>query len=600
VSFSCLSTPRGRQIALVLAVAAPALVILGFHAARYWPFIADDALISLRYGDRLLGGHGLTWTDGERVEGYSNLLWVLGCAALGVLQIDLIAAARVLGALGMGAAIVCVVTWERRQGWRGLAGGAAGGIALAACGGIAVWLVGGLEQPMVAALVALGVLFTRPLAEGEPGARIGPAAAPLALLGLTRPDGPLLVALVALGLLLSRGVSRGSVSLAIRLGLPALAATAAQLAFRLAYYGDYVPNTARAKIALSWNRIDAGWSYVVDGAAWLWPVAGLSLLALWRPRRSLLVVAVPLIGWLAYVVFIGGDIFPGRRHLIPAVVLLGFLIASGVSSLLCTRRTALGAGAVALVALLLGWQGRLTLADPENQRAIHERWEWHGQVIGRLLAHAFADQQPLLAVDAAGCVPYFSRLPALDMLGLNDRYLATHPPADFGTGAVGHELGDGDYVWSRQPDLIMFCLLGTKRACFRGGRELKRHRGFRRAYTAVRFEGRDPYRVRSLLWVRRRGRVGMRVEDGEIVIPGFLLRGKHVVAALGPDLAAEIPAGKAAWIALPEAAGSTWEIELDATGEVTAKLVKKGKRLKLRAGGDEVHVREVRLVPKDR
>jgi hypothetical protein len=72
----------------VLAVAAPALVILGFHAARYWPFIADDALISLRYGDRLLGGHGLTWTDGERVEGYSNLLWVLGCAALAVIGVN--------------------------------------------------------------------------------------------------------------------------------------------------------------------------------------------------------------------------------------------------------------------------------------------------------------------------------------------------------------------------------------------------------------------------------------------------------------------------------------------------------------------------------
>ena len=45
-----------------------------------------------------------------------------------------------------------------------------------------------------------------------------------------------------------------------------------------------------------------------------------------------------------------------------------------------------------------------------------------------------------------GTLAYWSELPALDMLGLNDRYLATHPPADFGQGGLGHELGDADYV----------------------------------------------------------------------------------------------------------------------------------------------------------
>ena len=53
-----------------------ALVVLFVHAASYLPFIADDALITLRYAERLLDGHGLTWNDGERVEGYSNLLWL--------------------------------------------------------------------------------------------------------------------------------------------------------------------------------------------------------------------------------------------------------------------------------------------------------------------------------------------------------------------------------------------------------------------------------------------------------------------------------------------------------------------------------------------
>ena len=50
---------------------------LGAFCRHYYPFLSDDALISLRYASRLLQGKGLTWTDGPPVEGYSNLLWTL-------------------------------------------------------------------------------------------------------------------------------------------------------------------------------------------------------------------------------------------------------------------------------------------------------------------------------------------------------------------------------------------------------------------------------------------------------------------------------------------------------------------------------------------
>src|SRR5262245_7687999 len=88
--------------ALVLAVALGTLAV---HALYYMPFIADDALISLRYAKRLIDGSGLTWNSGERVEGYSNLLWVLSSSAMGMAGVDLITAVRVLGFLGMAAAI---------------------------------------------------------------------------------------------------------------------------------------------------------------------------------------------------------------------------------------------------------------------------------------------------------------------------------------------------------------------------------------------------------------------------------------------------------------------------------------------------------------
>src|SRR5688572_14492820 len=47
----------------------------GDHSGHAWG--SDDAWISYRYARNLSEGHGLVFNEGERVEGYSNLLYVL-------------------------------------------------------------------------------------------------------------------------------------------------------------------------------------------------------------------------------------------------------------------------------------------------------------------------------------------------------------------------------------------------------------------------------------------------------------------------------------------------------------------------------------------
>jgi len=59
----------------------------------------------------------------------------------------------------------------------------------------------------------------------------------------------------------------------------------------------------------------------------------------------------------------------------------------------------------------------------------------------------------VLAIDAAGKIPYRSGLFTIDMLGLSDRHIARMP--DFGRFAVGHAKYDADYVLNRRPDLIV-------------------------------------------------------------------------------------------------------------------------------------------------
>jgi len=83
--FSPAPAPRGRNLTAlsVLALGAICAIALALQIYHFWPFMSDDAYISLRYSQRLLEGHGLTWNDlAPAVEGYTNLLWVLICAGL--------------------------------------------------------------------------------------------------------------------------------------------------------------------------------------------------------------------------------------------------------------------------------------------------------------------------------------------------------------------------------------------------------------------------------------------------------------------------------------------------------------------------------------
>ena len=57
------------------------MALLAWLVSLSW-WLTDDAFISFRYARNLLEGHGLVFNPGERVEGYTNFLWVLELAAL--------------------------------------------------------------------------------------------------------------------------------------------------------------------------------------------------------------------------------------------------------------------------------------------------------------------------------------------------------------------------------------------------------------------------------------------------------------------------------------------------------------------------------------
>jgi hypothetical protein len=87
-----------------------------------------------------------------------------------------------------------------------------------------------------------------------------------------------------------------------------------------------------------------------------------------------------------------------------------------------------------------------------------------------------------VATNCAGTVPYFSELPCIDMLGLTDAHIARVRPDR--TAWIGHEKGDGEYVLSRRPEVVI--LGGAEGSAepwpFPGDRQLAASPGFRAAY----------------------------------------------------------------------------------------------------------------------
>jgi len=594
---------RSRQslVPSTLAVSA-AVGLLAWHAWYHFPFIADDALISLVYAERLLTGQGLTWSDGARVEGYSNLLWVLGCAGLGLLRIDLIVAARLLGVVCTVAIFWAAAALARDGGGRNGRPGNGNGngsadsapyatfaacALLAATGTVAVWSIGGLEQPLVAALLAWAVIGATRLAGGvetRPRAGVGLGVV-LGCLCLARPDSPLFVVALVFAVLNTR---RAAWRAALTAGGIAAAFAVAQLGFRLVYYGDWVPNTAYVKLVLSTQRVRAGFEYLSEGALETWLVCGAGLaglgiaLARKESRGRGLVLLYAAVAWSSYLIYIGGDIFPAYRHLF-VLHTLAALASLDLWRWLWwrARRPALLALGFGAVLALFGAQ---QLRAPANVIAKNERWEWDGAVIGQLLHTAYADEAPLMAVTAAGCLPYFSKLPAVDMLGLNDRHIARRRTPDFGNGRLGHELGDGEYVLGREPDLVFFCwALGSELPCFRGDTEVAQDPRFAAQYEYFCFEGAVPVIRRAGIWVRTAaGKLApRRAADGRsIVLPGHLFAGsEEPVAALdreqrigvrlapgqvGDFVLRDVPAG--AWTFVPEASGGPVELDVRSLG----------------------------------
>ena len=319
------SPPRSLRLVLYAAACLIWLALLAWLASVSW-FLTDDAFISFRYARNLLDGHGLVFNAGERVEGYTNFLWVLELAAIwGALGIRPEHAAPWLSVAFTAGTLAAMLWWAARMPGlrhRGLAAWMALGLV---CGSatFAVWTSGGgLETRQFTFFVLCAVVCLSLYRNNRWG--LLAASLSLALAALTRPEG-VLIAVVCLGWFAVQRLvdggrlrfERGYLRELLTLAAPFAILVAAHFLFRYAYYGEWLPNTYYAKFVRPWW--DMGFYYYAvaaleTGLYLLGPLALVGAWVRWRNGRDgVYAPALLCIGVHALSVMrLGGDHFEWR------------------------------------------------------------------------------------------------------------------------------------------------------------------------------------------------------------------------------------------------------------------------------------------------
>jgi hypothetical protein len=458
------SVPYQKTISLPLVLTLGALLLLA-HIAYFYPFMADDAFISLRYAQRLLEGKGLTWNDGERVEGYSNILWVLLNAGLGALGMPLVSAVRLLG-IGSAVLTLPVLALHAREAKLPPLSIVAGVVAFAIASPVAIWAMSGMETPMVMLLFTFAAVLSYGLIRVPDVKRAGFIGLLLGLICLLRPEGPLYVIAVAIGVMSCSVLPRAQrfVVTAFLCAVP-FVFWAMQLCFRLYYYGQWFANTVMAKVAFTPERLENGFVYIVHALYFFLPlllyaIINYRLAAKKNGDDAVLVrfgvFLFAVCGVVTAAIFVeGGDFFPCYRAFIPlfplVVLMLMHAIAFGMKYAPIKKE-------MIFLGYIFACHVWMQYDMDANQSPKTNYWIESAEEMGLALKGLYGKKQPLIAVFAAGAIPYYSELPSLDVFGLNDVYLTMHrrEESNFGKGIIGHELFDGRYIDSKKPDILVF------------------------------------------------------------------------------------------------------------------------------------------------
>lgn len=463
---------------------------------RYYTLF-DDEMISMRYARNMVEGHGLVMNPGERVEGFTNPLWVFYMMLVHLLPISatkISLVIQVTGALILAGVFVLVRLLAREIAPNRPAVASAAVVLTAAYFPLVNWSLLGCEVSL-AALIAVGVslLGIRSMRKDHliPWLYFLTGASTL-----VRMDMAVIHLAILSGLALADKPRRNQ-HLAWGLGFLALFLGAQTIA-RVLYYGDILPNTYYLKMTgyPVLLRITRGlfvfWTFIWDFNIVLFILPAVVFFA--APDRVRGICACVFGAQCLYSIYVGGDAWEfyggANRYIAPVMPLFFVLIADsfehikelavGILAGVRNRESPLTAPLKRhLVALLVVF----TLVH------INLTWRlsnlvWYPHLVGphmqnetSYILHMTETVEDLttpnarVAVTWAGMLPYFSGRYIVDVLGKTDNHIARLPMRTatgvqrFSNFYPGHLKYDYSYSFGEQkPDIIVQLWRNTEEA----------------------------------------------------------------------------------------------------------------------------------------
>ena len=436
---------------------------------KYWPvvptlavysllanalrFTQDDAFITFRYVANYLNGDGMVFNIGERVEGITNFGWAVILMFLGVLGLDYVTLAQTLGYL-FGAATIVVVWLLARKvlDQEGFWYAVVALLLLGANQSFAYWSQAGLETAAFAFFAVLSLLFYVK--------RSWLLVFSLTMMVWLRPEGALVTGiLIIIEIIETRRVPKFtfiSAALAFVFSLP-------MVGFKLAYYGDILPNPFYAKTSFSTHQWADGVEYVgrymshygFFGAIYLVPL-------LFYRRLSITARAVWWFSVLytAYILFIGGDVLKVHRFFLPvfgpAAILAGVSIQLllGFVKPVKLRPVLLFVTALALLFVTYDRPHKFVSDYHDRELSFVYRMKWMAEQMRQDDTTNFTVALPTIGVFGYELIGH----DIIDMVGLTDSTIARHEeePIPGMEAAWKERKHNSRYLLERAPDYIMF------------------------------------------------------------------------------------------------------------------------------------------------
>lgn len=419
------------------------LVLLGstlYEARQYHFNVTDDAYISFQYAKNLAQGNGLVFNPGERVEGYTNFLWVILLTPLykitQLLHVDFTRVAIYLNIL-IGLANLTLIY---RIGNKFLAkDGLALALTLLLCvldNSFPYYAMSAMENHLYLFWMLLVIDSLLQPARFQ-WLWIGLF---LSLVNLTRPDGILFV----LSYLFIYGLK------SLKSWQPNLLKTAmvwllvfgGYFVWRYHYYDSFLPNTFYLKVGHNFSGMQRGLEYTRSFLEDRYYLPLVALFAIfWISHSVVSLLLCYLVVHVLYIVYVGGDFYSGHRFYVFLLPFIYLLIGKVVQEWRkqTEQRVVLVVACLLTVGLLFLFAKRGYERGPYQQEIV--RWgeavdnnvrymKWLGQI---------APSGSSMVVGDIGATGFFADIKVLDYFGVIDPVVARQKVGGFGQGKPGHE-----------------------------------------------------------------------------------------------------------------------------------------------------------------